>query len=161
MKKDPISAELLVNEFKSILKIPLRQTVKCSLLKYTIDPEIWPLLQHITPLPQNSPLKIPFLPFPLINKCPGEITTNKFLIPPLIKALNHTRLATSNLKDFHILVNELNHKIFDESRFHIPVVNLLLLDLVSCVPVCLLIVVRKVLWEVVLLQECLVLGHFC
>jgi hypothetical protein len=107
VEKYSVCAKFLVNEFKGVFELSLGETVEGGLFKDAIDTKIRPLFEHINAFPENSPLEIPFFAFPLIDKGPGEITTNEFFISPLIKRLNHTGLATANLKYFHILINEL------------------------------------------------------
>jgi hypothetical protein len=97
VEKYSVCAQLLVNQFKGVFELSLGQAVKGGLLKDTIDTKIRPLFEHINAFPENTPLEIPLFAFPLIDKSPGEITTNEFFIPPLIEGLNHTGLATANL----------------------------------------------------------------
>lgn len=160
VEKYAVFAKFPVNKLKGVLKFPLGQTIDGSLLENTIEPKIWPFLQHINPFPDNTPFQISLLAFPLINKRPGEITTYQLLIPPLIKILNHSRFPTPYLQYPHALVNKLNHQILNLPRLNIPVINFLLLYLIPGIPIRLLVIIWQILRKIVLLQKWLILWQF-
>ena len=48
------------------------------------------------------------------------------------------------------MVDELGKEVFQEGRLHVPIVDLLLLQLISGVPVAFDVIFRQVLWKAVL-----------
>lgn len=57
------------------------------------------------------------------------------------------------------MINELVEELFDDLRLDIPIVNLLLLELVPCVPIRLNIILRQILREPVRDEKLLVLAE--
>ena len=161
MEENPFLLQRTKDEVHCPFQLVGRQAVQGSFFKHTIHFPIRPLFHRVYSLPPQPALQVAFLTLLLVYQSPAEVRSDQFLVAPAEQRVQHCAFAASQLKNAGVMVDELGKEVFQEGRLHVPIVDLLLLQLISGVPVAFDVIVRQVLWKAVLDQKLLVFAEFC